>query len=124
MYGIITIDKNKSIKIEKPNLCPNCQKRIDPVLLKNVLDNIDNQIVVYVAFKRPICQQVFFTKYFIGISDFIFLLGTYDFSIQPCEIIGGQGVVKEFSKEIKDFSPDFVAIYNDSYNLNSLKNLY
>ena len=68
MYDIITIDKNKSIKIEKPNLCPNCQERIDPVVLKNVLDNIDNQIVVYVTFKWPICQQVFFAKYFIALE--------------------------------------------------------
>ena len=31
------------------------------------------------------------------------------------QIVGGNGLKKEFSKEITELSPDFVAIYNDAY---------
>lgn len=43
----------------------------------------------------------------------------------PSEIIGGNGVEKEFSEEINTVSPNFVKIYNDAFkaeqsNLNSI----
>ena len=34
---------------------------------------------------------------------------------KPKEVIGGHGLIKEFSKEISDLSPRFVEIYNDAY---------
>ena len=35
MNAIIKINKNtRSIKIDKPNICPHCQKGIDPKIIK------------------------------------------------------------------------------------------
>ena len=111
----IKINKNRSIRVDKPNICPHCQKGIDPVVIKTILDRFYDQAVLYIVFKCPVCQQVFFGKYFIGPFSAISLLNIHDFALHPSEIIGGHGLVREFSKEINDVSPDFVALYNDAY---------
>lgn len=115
MNEIIRIDKSRSIKVDKPNTCPHCQKGIDPIIIKTILDGFYDQAVLYVVFKCPVCQQVFFGKYFIGPFSAPSLFNIQDFALHPSEIIGGHGLNKEFSKEINDLSPNFVALYNDAY---------
>lgn len=114
MNAIITINKNtRSIKIDKPNICPHCQKGIDPKIIKVIEDGFYNQTILYLALKCPICQQVFFAKYYIGSFSGLSVIDFHDFA--PSEIIGGRALVKEFSKEINEISPDFVSLYNDAY---------
>ena len=116
MNAIIKIDKNtRSIKIDKPNICPHCQRGIDPTIIKIIEDGFYDQTVLYLALKCPICQQVFFAKYYIGPFSGLSLIDFHDFALTPSEIIGGHALVKEFSKEINEISPDFVSLYNDAY---------
>lgn len=116
MNAIIKINKNtRSIKIDKPNICPHCQKGIDPKIIKIIEDGFYDQMVLYLALKCSICQQVFFAKYYIGPFSGLSVINFHDFALAPSEIIGGHALVKEFSKEINEISPDFVSLYNDAY---------
>lgn len=115
MDDIVKIDKNRSLRVEKPNVCPHCQKGIDPKIIQVVKDRFYDQAVVYLALKCPICQQVFFAKYYVGTFGGLSMMPIHDFALHSSEIIGGHGLVKEFSKEISDLSHDFVTLYNDTY---------
>lgn len=115
MNEIIKIDKNESIKVDKPNTCPHCQKGINPVIVETIFDDFHNQPFLYIAFKCPVCEQIFFAKYFLGACGGPAFLNLPDFIFHFSEIIGGHGLIKQFSKEINDLSQNFVALYNDAY---------
>ena len=113
MIDTIHLSKTRKIAIYKPNTCPHCDKGIDPVIVGSIPFESFQQPFIYVCFKCPICEQVFFAKYYIPTYGF-----TYSYeenAIGYCELLGGHGLNKEFSKEINDISPDFVSLYNDAY---------
>lgn len=115
MNAIIKIDSKRSVKVDKPNICPNCQKGIDPVVIETIKDGFYEPTVLFLALKCPVCQQVFFAKYYIDPFSGLSVMNFHDFALAPSEIIGGHALTKEFSKEIIKISPDFVDLYNDAY---------
>ena len=115
MKDTLKIDKNTNINIETPDTCPHCQKGIKPVVTTFFDDDYFNQAFLYVVFKCPVCQQIFFAKYYLETWGSFTTLNLRDYSLHPSEIIGGHGLVKEFSNEIKELSPEFVTLYNDAY---------
>lgn len=115
MEEIVKLSKTKSIKVDKPNICPHCQKGIDPKIIGLIGDEYYNQFFVFIAFKCPICQQIFFGKYFLGNEGAIEFFEMQNMPLQPVETIGGHGLIKEFPEEIRNLSPHFVEAYNDAY---------
>lgn len=113
MIGTIDLSKTKQIKIIKPDICPHCDKGISPEIVGFIPFETFQHPFVYVCFKCPICEEVFFAKYYIGSANYIYPneRNARDYY----ELLGGHGLVKSFPKEICDISPDFVAIYNDAY---------
>lgn len=113
MIGTIYLGKTRKIAIYKPNTCPHCDKGIDSVIVGCIPFESFQQPFIYVCFKCPICEQVYFAKYYIPTYEFMYSNG--ENAIGYCELLGGHGLNKEFSKEINDISPYFVSLYNDAY---------
>ena len=113
LIGTINFDKTRKIKIYKPNLCPHCDKGIEPIIVGWIPFESFQQLFIYVCFKCPICEQVFFAKYYISTYEFTYSCG--ENAIFYSELLGGHGLNKEFSNEINNLSPDFVSLYNDAY---------
>ena len=114
MIDTIHLSKTRKIAIYKPNTCPHCDKGIDPVIVGSIPFESFQQPFIYVCFKCPICEQVFFAKYYISTYEFTNSYG--ENAIGYCELLGGHGLNKEFSKEINELSPDFASFYNDAYD--------
>ena len=112
MEEIVKLGKQGSIKVDKPNICPHCQKGIDSKIISVIGDDFHNQSVLYIAFKCPICQNVFFGKYFLDDIPFVEF---HNYAFYPSEIIGGHSIKKSFPTTITELSSDFVKIYNDAY---------
>lgn len=102
-----------NVKIFKPSTCPYCGTGIDAVIVSNYVDEVDNICNLYLTMKCPVCKDIFFAKYFIGmhLKDAEY----YDYRYQYTKIIGGKALKQSFSSEIQEISNDFVNIYNESY---------
>lgn len=105
MIGTINLSKTRKITIYKPNTCPHCDQGIDHVIVGCIPFESFQQPFIYVCFKCTICEQVFFTKYYIPTYESMYSYG--ENALGYCELLGGHGLNKEFSKEINDISPDF-----------------
>jgi len=86
-----------------PNECPYCHKSIGPVLLGNnsIIGGIE---LIYQCPSFP-CQRAFIASY---IS-----FNNYAFFFQKTNI--GEPKETSFSEEIREISPLFVKIYNESF---------
>lgn len=107
MDDIVKINKNRSIRVEKPNVCPHCQKGIDPKIIQVVKDRFYDQAVVYLALKCPICQQVFFVKYYVGAFGDLSMMPIHDFALHSSV---GISYRLAFEHLIKDYC---IKIHND-----------
>lgn len=113
MSDYIKINKKEGYYIQKPSICPHCQKGIDSIVLKPFIEDYYTQTYLYVPMKCPICQNVFISKY-------LYNLMTQAFNVlsrgsEPIEIIGGNKIKKEFDEEINNISPMFVKMYNEAF---------
>ena len=52
--------------IEKPNVCPKCNKRVNPSILERVIDRNGDNLDYYLITKCPQCNEVHLYKYNIG----------------------------------------------------------
>lgn len=98
------------LELITPDQCPCCHKMIVPFLIDSIpaSANYDGPDI-YCAFRCPGCNHVFWAKYSFDNENFS------SQSIAYSEIIGGEGLLKDFPKEIKEVSPSFCEIYNDAY---------
>ena len=112
MKSMITIGKNNYCEIFKPDKCPYCDKGIDAKVLNHFFHNSSEGLVLFVTLQCPICGNVFFCSYHCG--DFISITNT-GFPLYYSKIYGGGSLKQEFSSEINELSPDFVRIFNQSY---------
>lgn len=55
-----------NISIEKPNVRPKCNKRVNPSILERVIDMNGNDLDYYLLTKCPYCNDVHLYKYNIG----------------------------------------------------------
>ena len=115
MEDEIKLKNRDPLKIDKPSICPHCNKGIDPKILNWFPFKIAEEPLICVCFQCPICRQIFFAYYAFD-DGFLPLPASYWNGYRhPLQIVGGHGLKKEFSKEINRISPDFVVIYNDAY---------
>lgn len=113
MSYYIKINKKEGLYVQKPSICPHCQKGIDAIALKPFAEDYYNQTYLYVPMKCPICQNIFISKYTYNLTSQAFNV-LYRGS-EPVEIIGGNKVKKEFNEEIINISPMFVKMYNEAF---------
>lgn len=102
-----------------PNKCPHCQMGTDPKPVKGFVNTVNYIRYAFVAFKCPLCENVFFAKYVLGPKTFIEeehfkgpveLPGLYYME----EVIGGHGIEEPFSEEITKVSGKFVSIFHEA----------
>lgn len=115
MVDVITFRDGKEtaeIKINKPPQCPHCEKGIDAKPVDWFIEDKHGAVhFLYVAMKCPMCEEVFWAKYQADVFRFM----NYDQPLYWSQIIGGDGLVREFSEDISGCSHEFVTIYNDAY---------
>lgn len=111
LQQIVKINKNNSVLVFKPSECNYCNKGVDLIVCNACFIHFYSELVLCVLYKCPICQQIILCKYQLPQS----IINNFDIPISPFETLGGVGINKEFSNEIKELSPSFVKIFNDSY---------
>lgn len=102
-----------------PDVCPYCGMGIIPIPREGYFQNVTkpglNRHEVQVVFQCPIsaCRALFITQYITSytIDEIIFHI-SYDLTKKQ--------KVQIFDKIIADLSPDFINIYNQSYNAEQL----
>lgn len=102
--------KNTAILISKPDKCPYCNNYITPDVIKSFDATSHQQPVIFSMMQCPHCEEFFMVKY--PFNPMIEICNT---PLYWCQIFGGNGIIKEFSNEIVEVSPNFVNIYNDAY---------
>lgn len=107
---VIKIKKHE-LCIIKPNICPHCDKGIDPIIINKFPYRFYDLCNIIVTLKCPCCEQVFFVKYQINTMMF----GCMQNKLYPLEIIGGHKKSMDFSQEIKELSQSFIDNYNDAF---------
>lgn len=121
MKVTINLGNGKIVRIEKPDICPYCDKGIDSIIVSHFLDDYYSNKILYVGLKCPICRNTFIVVYNLGSYSDVISNQTFYSS----KILGGNFKDKIFSKEINDLSSDFVKIYNETYKAeqNGLKTI-
>lgn len=97
--------------IIKPNVCPYCDKGIDPIIINKFPYRFYDQCNIIVTLKCPCCEQVFFAKYQLDPTTLDYMPN----EIFPLEVIGGYKKRMDFSQEITELSPGFIDSYNDAF---------
>lgn len=92
-----------------PDICPYCHKQIVPALIYAV-DGI-GKLQVWMQCVNSRCQRTF-TGYYEHNGSSYFFNGQTDV---------GDVMLKEFSDDIQNLSPDFCNIYNQAYHSEQLK---
>ena len=103
---MISIELERDTKAEIdviPNECPYCHKSIRPVLLGN--NQLNGGLELIYQCPSFSCQRAFIASY-ISYND-------YSFLFQKTNI--GDPKETSFSEEIREISPSFVKIYNESF---------
>ena len=111
MKETINLGNGKIVKIEKPDICPYCDKGIDSVIVSHFLDDYYNNKIFYVGLKCPICRNTFIAEYNLDPYENVISNEAFYWF----KILGGDLKNKNFPKEINELSPNFVKIYNDAY---------
>jgi len=109
----LVIVNKAAFRVEKPNICPYCEKGIDPKRISELLYSYQGSTYAYVVYQCPCCDEVFFAKYFPG-------HGEYDGVAYPLVVLGGQIPSIKFDDCLNEISPEFVKIYNEAYIAESL----
>ena len=105
----IEFTKHKMLVLA-PDECPHCHKGIDPIVLDVLpVSGGTKAPVVFVAYQCPVCEDVFWAKYFYLEEEYLTQRMMFT------EIIGGEGLTKDFPLEIQEISPSFCKIYADAY---------
>ena len=111
IYNCESLNDNlskKNLEIEYPSVCPMCHKSGDPSYLSSYyIDDEHTSPNLFVHFFCHNCEKTFLGNYHIrryyDITDLRGFEPVYDVE------------EREFSKHIKDLSPDFCSIYNQAY---------
>ncbi len=111
IYNCESLNDNlskKNLEIEYPSVCPMCHKSGDPSCLSSYyIDDEHTSPNLFVHFFCHNCEKTFLGNYHIrryyDITDLRGFEPVYDVE------------EREFSKHIKDLSPDFCSIYNQAY---------
>lgn len=113
----IKINKNHHIDVYKPSKCNYCNKNVNLSFSNKFLTSFYDDKILCVTYKCPNCQNLTICKYSLYYDAYDVMLCDL---ISPFEILGGNGLTYEFSKGIKEISPSFVRIYNDTYKAEQL----
>lgn len=111
IYNCESLNDNlskKDLEIEYPSVCPMCHKSGNPSYLSSYyIDDEHTSPNLFVHFFCHNCEKTFLGNYHIrryyDITDLRGFEPVYDVE------------EREFSKHIKDLSPDFCSIYNQAY---------
>lgn len=111
IYNCESLNDNlskKDLEIEYPSVCPMCHKSGNPSYLSSYyIDDEHTYPNLFVHFFCHNCEKTFLGNYHIrryyDITDLRGFEPVYDVE------------EREFSKHIKDLSPDFCSIYNQAY---------
>ena len=111
IYNCESLNDNlskKDLEIEYPSVCPMCHKSGNPSYLSSYyIDDEHTSPNLFVHFFCHNCEKTFLGNYHIrryyDITDLRGYEPVYDVE------------EREFSKHIKDLSPDFCSIYNQAY---------
>lgn len=111
IYNCQSLNDNlskKDLEIEYPSVCPMCHKSGNPSYLSSYyIDDEHTSPNLFVHFFCHNCEKTFLGNYHIrryyDITDLRGFEPVYDVE------------EREFSKHIKDLSPDFCSIYNQAY---------
>lgn len=111
IYNCESLNDNlskKNLEIEYPSVCPMCHKSGNPSYLSSYyIDDEHTSPNLFVHFFCHNCEKTFLGNYHIrryyDITDLRGFEPVYDVE------------EREFSKHIKDLSPDFCNIYNQAY---------
>ncbi len=110
MTSTIVRCKLERYKVYKPEKCFCCKTEVETHIVSHFIYRFFDINYLVLAFKCPLCNGLFFTKYIIN-KPYKSRRNTLMYS----EIIGGHNINKEFSKEINNISPQFVLMFNDAY---------
>ncbi len=102
-------DSSFSHQIILPDICPYCQKGIQPIHLASFYANPNHlaEKVISSMFLCPACERIF-----VGIYTDIYLGSTS----YPQNVIPANTFKRDFSSNIETLSPKFCQIYNESLN--------
>lgn len=106
MRKTLTTKNNSRIEVEIPNECPRCHSGVLPTELFafKYVDG-EHMEMAHVVFRCPMCEKLFSTEYLINeYGDSLMTIGSYPITHK----------VEDFSEEIKQLSPKFCQIYNET----------
>lgn len=103
--------KGHEFIVSKPTSCPYCDKGIDAIIVNKFAYRFYDITNIVITYKCTCCEQIFFSKYQVNPM----AIGHFENELHPFETIGGHKTKLNFSNEIREISPSFVAIYNDAY---------
>ncbi len=95
----------------KPNVCPYCDKGIDPIIINTFPYQFYDLYNVIVTLKCPCCEQVFFARFQLDHATIDYM----QYDLHPIEVIGGHKRRMDFSQEITELSQGFIDSYNDAF---------
>ena len=110
-------DNYNQVAIEEPELCPICKAKIQPQELaySGFADNKDNLFLSIMHLCKH-CYKAFLVLYSLNKGNNGIAFASEIVFIEP-----NYHEKEEFKKEVRDMSPDFVKIYNQALQAESLR---